>query len=224
MPRNLFPVQLKISFHAAKELPEMMNDFLVNVSKKILGGDDWEAVDPYVEVTYNGIRATTEYRNGSSPVWSEALYLNGQFPPLVRTLKISLKDHTSVQQDRIIGSFIIDLFLISESNPSAGFLPTLGPTWIFLYGSPREYSISKDQDGLAEGMGEGVCYKGKLLMEIESHPISGDHTSNKMIQKEGSIAFPSPVSHQHFFKHFISMIILVTISIETNISIIWMYL
>ena len=193
MPRNLFPVQLKMTFHAANELPEMMTDFLATVSKKFLGGDQWQAVDPYVEVTYNGIRSTTEHRNGSSPVWSEALYLIGQFPPLVRTIKIALKDKTTVQQDRVIGSFLLDLFLISESNPSIGFLPTLGPTWIFLYGSPREYSISKDQDGLDEGLGEGVCYKGKLLMEIESHPISGDHPSNTNIQKEGSIPFPSSV-------------------------------
>ena len=169
MSRNLFPVQLKITFHAANELA-------------------------------NGIRATTEHRNGSSLVWSEALYLIGQFPPLVRTMKISLKDHNKVQQDRIIGSFPLDLFLISESNPSMGFLPTLGPTWIFLYGSPREYSVRTGQDGLADGMGEGVCYKGRLLMEIESHPISSDHPSNHHIQKEGSIPFPSSV--RHFYSSF----------------------
>lgn len=110
MSRNLFPVQLKITFHAANELAEMMSDFLANVSKKILGEENWEAVDPYVEVTYNGIRAATEHHNGSSPVWSEALYLIGRFPPLVRTMKISLKDHNKVQQDGIIGSFPLGLF------------------------------------------------------------------------------------------------------------------
>ena len=193
MPRSLFPVQLKITFYSAHELPEMMTDFFATVSKKILRSDGWEPVDPYVEVTYNGIRAVTDPRNGSSPVWSEALYLIGQFPPLVRTIKIALKDHSTVQQDRVIGSFLIDLFLISESNPAAGFLPTFGPTWMFFYGSPREYTISKDQDGLAEGLGEGVCYKGRLLMEIGCHPISGDHTSNTNIQKESGIPFPTPV-------------------------------
>ncbi|CAF4376379.1 unnamed protein product, partial [Rotaria sordida] len=47
-----------------------------------------------------------------------------------------------------------------------------GPTWMFLYGSPREYTISKDKDGLSEGMGEAVCYKGRILMAIESHPVT----------------------------------------------------
>jgi hypothetical protein len=199
MPRRLFPVQLKIIFFSAMELPEMMTDFLASVSKKILQSDSWEPVDPYVEVTYNSMQATTSHHNGTTPVWGEALYLIGRFPPLVRTIKVALKDHAAVQQDRTISSFFIDLFLISESNPSAGFLPTLGPTWIFLYGSPREYTISKTQDGLSEGMGEGVCYKGRLLMSIECHPINGDRTSAINVQKESGIPFPDAVNIVFFF-------------------------
>ena len=194
MPRRLFPVQLKLTFFSATELPEMMTDFLATVSKKILQSESWEPADPYVEVTYNTMKAATSHRNGKTPVWGEALYLVGRFPPLIRTIKIALKDHAAVQQDRIISSFFIDLFLISESNPTAGFLPTLGPTWIFLYGSPREYTISKDQDGLSEGMGEAVCYKGRLLMAIDCHPVHGEHTSNMNVHKQTGILFPEAVS------------------------------
>lgn len=194
MPRNLFPVQMKVTFISACELPEMMTDFLSTVSKKFLRKDEWQAVDPYVEISYNALTATTESRNGTTPFWGEAIYLIGQFPPLVRTLKMSLKDHAAVQQDRVISSFLIDLFSISESNPSAGFLPTFGPTWIFLYGSSRDYSMNKAQDGLSQGMGEAVCYKGRLLMEIDTHPITGDHTSNTSIQKQSGIQFPESVT------------------------------
>jgi hypothetical protein len=194
MPRRLFPVQLKIILYTATELPEMMTDFLASVSKKILQTDTWEPVDPYVEVTYNTMRATTNHRNGTTPVWGEGLYLIGRFPPLIRTIKIELKDHAAVQEDRIISSFFIDLFLISESNPSAGFLPTLGPTWMFLYGSPREYTPNKDQDGLDQGMGEAVCYKGRLLMQIECHPITGEHASNLNVQKETGVQPPDEVN------------------------------
>ena len=193
MPRRLFPVQMKITFYTATELPEMMTDFLASVSKTILQSDSWEPVDPYVEVTYYSMQVTTTPRNGTTPVWGEALYLIGRFPPLARTIKIALKDHATVQKDRTISSFLLDLFLISESNPSSGFLPILGPTWIFLYGSPREYSISTDQDGLSEGMGEGVCYKGRLLMSIDSHPINGDNISNMNVQKESGVPFPEAV-------------------------------
>jgi hypothetical protein len=200
MPRRLFPVQLKIILYTATELPEMMTDFLASVSKKILQTDTWEPVDPYVEVTYNTMRATTNHRNGTTPVWGEGLYLIGRFPPLIRTIKIELKDHAAVQEDRIISSFFIDLFLISESNPSAGFLPTLGPTWMFLYGSPREYTMNKDQDGLSRGMGEGICYKGRLLMAIECHPVSGENTANMNVQKESGIHFPEAVNI--IFKEF----------------------
>jgi len=198
MPRTLFPVQIKITFYSATELPEMMTDFLSNVSKKIFRSDNWEPIDSYCEVSYNAIRATTEHENGASPLWREAIYLIGQFPPLVRTIKIALKDHAAVQQDRVISSFLVDLFSISETNPAIGFLPSFGPTWVFLYGSPREYTISKDQDGLGEGMGEGVCYKGRLLMEVTCHPISGEHASNVNVQKEKGVQVPETVNYSLF--------------------------
>jgi len=194
MPRTLFPIQLKMTFFCARELPEMMTDFLADVSKKLFRSESWEPIDSYVEVTYNAIRATTDHENGARPAWREALYLVGQFPSLVRTIKIALKDHSTVQQDRIIASFLIDLFSISESNPAIGFLPTFGPTWMFLYGSPREYTPNKDQDGLDQGMGEAVCYKGRLLMQIESHPISGEHASNLNVQKENGVQLPDDVN------------------------------
>jgi hypothetical protein len=216
MPRRLFPVQLKIIFFSAMELPEMMTEFLASVSKKILQSDSWEPVDPYVEVTYNTMQITTSHHNGTTPVWGEALYLVGRFPPLVRTIKIALKDHAAVQQDRTISSFFIDLFLISESNPSAGFLPTLGPTWIFLYGSPREYSISKTQDGLSEGMGEGVCYKGRLLMSIECHPINAEHTSTINMQKESGIQFPEAVNYTIIFLSLFLCLLSSSISFHSN--------
>ena len=193
MPRNLFPVQIKVTLFGAIELPQMMTNFLSNVSKKILRSDDWEGVDPYVEVTYNAVSAKTDHKNGSKPYWGEAIYLVGQFPPLVRTMKIDLRDHAAVQQDRIISSFVIDLFSISESNPSAGFLPSFGPTWMFLYGNAREYTMSKDQDGLSEGLGEAVSYKGRLLLQIETHPVPGDETSTSSVQKQSGIAFPDEV-------------------------------
>jgi hypothetical protein len=194
MPHPLFPVQMKITFFTATELPEMMTDFLASVSKKFLQTETWEPVDPYVEVSYNTMRAVTSHINGTTPVWGEAFYLVGRFPPLIRTIKIALKDHAAVQKDRIIASFFIDLFTISESNVAAGFLPTLGPTWVFLYGSPREYTMSKNNDGLSEGMGEAVCYKGRLLMEIECHPVSGENTSNMNIQKERGVQLPEAVN------------------------------
>ncbi|CAF5099813.1 unnamed protein product, partial [Rotaria magnacalcarata] len=194
MPRILFPMQLKIIFYSASELPEMMTDFLATVSKKIIQSDNWEPIDSYVEVSYNTMTAKTEDRNGTTPVWGEALYLMGRFPPLIRTMKITLKDRAAMQSDRVISSFFIDILLISESNPAVGFLPTLGPTWIFLYGSSREYPISKEQAGLNEGMGESICYKGRILMAIESHPVNEENAANMSVQKETGIAFPEAVN------------------------------
>lgn len=194
MPRNVFPIQIKIILYGASDLPSMMTEFLASVSKKIFPSDNWEPVDSYIEVSYSTFKDRTESRNGLTPVWGEALYLVGRFPPLVRTMRITLKDHSSVQKDRVISSIFIDLFQISETNPSTVFLPTLGPTWIFLYGSPREYKMSKDQDGLSEGMGESVSYKGRLLMAIECQPVTDESSTTSSIQKETGIQFPAGVN------------------------------
>lgn len=206
MPRTLFPVQLKITLFGACELPEMMTEFLANVSKKILLSDTWEPVDSYVEISFNTMKARTDDRNGTTPVWGEALFVIGRFPPLIRTMKVSLKDRAAVQQDRTIASFFIDLLIISESNPANGFLPTLGPTWMFLYGSAREYTISKEKDGLSDGMGESISYKGRLLMAIECHPVNEENTTNMNVQKETGIQFPEAVSFSSCFYGIIDLI------------------
>lgn len=54
---------------------------------------------------------------------------------------------------------------------AAGFLPTFGPAWIPLYGRPRNYTfdnwVNYDQE-LNLGFGEGVAYRGRLLIAIKT--------------------------------------------------------
>lgn len=49
-----------------------------------------------------------------------------------------------------------------------GFLPTLGPTFIHMYGSTRDYSILDQHSGLNTGLGEGVSYRARLLLSIRT--------------------------------------------------------
>lgn len=55
----------------------------------------------------------------------------------------------------------------------AGFLPTFGPAWINLYGSPRNHSLMDDYQELNEGFGEGVSFRGRILVEIAVEILSG---------------------------------------------------
>lgn len=50
-----------------------------------------------------------------------------------------------------------------------GFLPTFGPSFINLYGSPREFSDGPDKfDALNLAKGEGCAYRGRVLCEVQT--------------------------------------------------------
>ncbi|KOB67239.1 Otoferlin [Operophtera brumata] len=52
--------------------------------------------------------------------------------------------------------------------PYLGFLPTFGPTYVHLYGSTRDYSLIDQHSSLNDGMGEGVSYRGRILISIRT--------------------------------------------------------
>lgn len=60
-----------------------------------------------------------------------------------------------------------------------GFLPTFGPAWINLYGSPRNHSLMDDYQELNEGFGEGVSFRGRILVEIAVEILSGGAQESK---------------------------------------------
>lgn len=49
-----------------------------------------------------------------------------------------------------------------------GFLPTFGPAFVHLYGSTRDYSLIDEHSSLNVGLGEGVSYRGRLLIAVRT--------------------------------------------------------
>lgn len=59
----------------------------------------------------------------------------------------------------------------TNSLPSTGFTPTFGPSWVNLYGTPRNYNyeqLIRPRDSLNFGLGEGVAFRGRLLMAVKT--------------------------------------------------------
>ncbi|XP_042372272.1 dysferlin-like, partial [Plectropomus leopardus] len=55
----------------------------------------------------------------------------------------------------------------SGIDDSLGFLPTFGPCFVNLYGSLREFTAFSDpHEALNLGKGEGVAYRGRVLLEL----------------------------------------------------------
>ena len=69
-----------------------------------------------------------------------------------------------------------------------GFLPTLGPAWVNMYGSTRTYSLMDEYQELNEGLGEGVSFRARLLVSLGVEildPSSPEITSSTDVQLEG---------------------------------------
>uniref|UniRef100_A0A452VB80 Fer-1 like family member 6 n=1 Tax=Ursus maritimus TaxID=29073 RepID=A0A452VB80_URSMA len=162
-----------VRLYKAEGLPKMNSSIMANVTKAFVG-DNKDLVDPFVEVSFAGqMGRTTVQKNCADPVWHEQVVFKEMFPPLCRRVKIQVWDEGSVN-DVALATHFIDLKKISnEQDGDKGFLPTFGPAWINLYGSPRNHSLMDDYQELNEGFGEGVSFRGRILVEIAVEILSG---------------------------------------------------
>lgn len=55
---------------------------------------------------------------------------------------------------------------LSLSPWPTGFLPTLGPAWVNMYGSTRNYTLLDEHQDLNEGLGEGVSFRARLMLGL----------------------------------------------------------
>ncbi len=56
-------------------------------------------------------------------------------------------------------------------------MPAFGASWIYLYGAPRSYKMISDHDELNEGLGEGVAYRGRILLSIQTNQLGEDDSA-----------------------------------------------
>lgn len=166
VPAERPKAKIIVKIYRAEGLPKMNSGLMANV-KKAFTGEVRDLVDPYVEVCFAGHKArTTVKKNTYEPMWNEQIVFSELFPPLCRRLKVQLKDSDSVS-DEVIGTHFIDLSRISNDGAN-GFMPTFGPCWVNLYGSTRDYSLFDEHNDLNNGLGEGVAYRGRLLMAVQA--------------------------------------------------------
>ncbi|KAF6025306.1 hypothetical protein EB796_016391 [Bugula neritina] len=163
--------KIHVKIYKAEDLPFMNIGILANM-KKAFTGEKPDLVDPYVQVSFAGVMYKTSVKKGQcSPVWNEQLTFTEALPALCSTINIKLKDKASVTDD-VIGIYHIDLMEISNTG-TTGFLPTFGPCWVNLYGSKREVNVLNEHRALNSSQGEGIAYRGRLLVAVSTEPVSG---------------------------------------------------
>lgn len=153
-----------IKLYKAEDLPSMNSGFMGSLSKIL--GENKVFIDPYIQVTFAGQQGETSVdSNTTNPVWNEQITFVEMFPPLARRIKIQLIDDANIN-DVAIATHFLNLHQISDSRINAGFYPTFGPAWVYLYGSPQNSVLRDAHRDLNEGLGDGIYYRGRILMAV----------------------------------------------------------
>ncbi|XP_055979118.1 otoferlin isoform X3 [Sorex fumeus] len=153
-----------VKIYRAEGLPRMNTSLMANVKKAFIG-ENRDLVDPYVQVFFAGQKGKTSVQKSSyEPLWNEQVVFTDLFPPLCKRMRVQIRDSDKVN-DVAIGTHFIDLRKISNDGDK-GFLPTLGPAWVNMYGSTRNYTLLDEHQDLNEGLGEGVSFRARLMLGL----------------------------------------------------------
>ncbi|KTF81949.1 hypothetical protein cypCar_00031813 [Cyprinus carpio] len=146
----------------------IVDESITQTLKEAFGGQENKKnlVDPFVEAWFAGKKLCTQIiEKNANPEWNQQLNLQVKFPSMCEKIKLTVFDWDRLSGNDVIGTTYLDLTKIASSggeievetgNSEMGFLPTFGPCYINLYGSPREFS------------GEGTAYRGRILVELST--------------------------------------------------------
>ncbi|KAG8435205.1 hypothetical protein GDO86_013229 [Hymenochirus boettgeri] len=184
-------VTFLLKIYRAEDIPQM-DDAFVQTVKQIFGADSDKKnlVDPFVEVSFAGKKVcTNKIEKNANPEWNQAVNLQIKFPSMCENIRLTVFDWDRLTKNDAVGTTSLSLSKIAASGgdyeatteKEVGFLPTFGPCYVNLYGSPREYTGFPDPyDELNYGKGEGVSYRGRVLVELTTKM---DITPNKKIEE-----------------------------------------
>ncbi|XP_077992044.1 myoferlin-like isoform X14 [Glandiceps talaboti] len=157
--------------YRAEDIPQMDPGYFEGVKKVLgVGEEQKELVDPYFVFQFAGknVKSKTIYTN-DHPEWNQELRLAIRFPSMCERMKFMIRDWDRLSADDTVGTVNVDLSAISSPGEEDGFLPTFGPTFVNFYGSTREFSDLPDEyEDLNLGKGEGVAYRGRALVALET--------------------------------------------------------
>eukprot|EP00079_Xenopus_tropicalis_P023312 XP_012815625.1 PREDICTED: LOW QUALITY PROTEIN: myoferlin-like [Xenopus tropicalis] len=165
-----------IKIYRASDIPQMDDTFMRNMKGLFRSRVDKKTLaDPFVEVAFAGEKIQTKIiKDNCSPTWNQAITLPMKVPSMCDNIRLRVYDWDRANRNDIVATANLALSNISlpvtgleGTGLRDGFLPTFGPSYINLYGSPREFKRYPDQyDELNYGKGEGIAYRGRILVEL----------------------------------------------------------
>uniref|UniRef100_A0A8D2PYS7 C2 domain-containing protein n=1 Tax=Zosterops lateralis melanops TaxID=1220523 RepID=A0A8D2PYS7_ZOSLA len=141
-----------IKLYRAEGLPSMTAGIMGSISRII--GERKVFIDPYVQVSFCGQQGETSVEtNTTEPEWNEQISFIEMFPPLSRKIKVQVLDDANVGDVAIVSL---------KQHP----------------GNSALRDIHKD---LNEGMGEGIFYRGRILMAITVEIFSSPSAAERKL-------------------------------------------
>ncbi|KAK2820769.1 hypothetical protein Q5P01_023728 [Channa striata] len=169
---------LSLKVFRAEDVPQM-DDAFVQTLKEVFGGEEnrKNLVDPFLEARFAGKKLCTQIiEKNANPEWNQVLNLQVKFPSMCECVKLTVFDWDRLTGNDPVGTSYLNLSKIASSGgeieantgeSEVGFLPVFGPSYINLYGSPREFTGLPDPyEDLNYGKGEGVAYRGRILVAL----------------------------------------------------------
>uniref|UniRef100_A0A6I8P9V6 Dysferlin n=1 Tax=Ornithorhynchus anatinus TaxID=9258 RepID=A0A6I8P9V6_ORNAN len=166
-----------LKIYRAEDLPQMDDAVMDNV-KQVFGFDSNKKnlVDPFVEVSFAGKTLCSKIlEKTANPQWNQSITLPAMFPSMCDRMRIRVIDWDRLSHNDVIGTSFLCMSEVSTpggeitADDGLGFLPTFGPCYVNLYGSPREFTGFPDPyEELNTGKGEGVSYRGRMLLALET--------------------------------------------------------
>ncbi|XP_076856143.1 myoferlin isoform X1 [Brachyhypopomus gauderio] len=185
-------VTLQLKVFRAEDIPQM-DDSIAQSLKEAFGGESNKKnlVDPFLEAWFAGKKLCTKIiEKNANPEWNQLLNLQIKFPSMCERLKLTVFDWDRLTRNDAIGTTYLNLTHIASSGgeveeehqgngflgnkgetgePGVGFLPAFGPSYINLYGSPREFcGLMDPYEDLNYGKDEGAAYRGRILIELST--------------------------------------------------------
>ncbi|XP_035221296.1 otoferlin-like [Stegodyphus dumicola] len=145
--------------------------------RKTLSVDVAELIDPYVQVSFAGLKgATSRKKHTSVPCWNEQIVFTVKFPLPLEPIVLQLRDGDTVLNN-ILGEIYVSLDKISNPGEK-GFLPTFGPCFVYLQ-PPK--GLFKD---------EAIFYCGRVLMAISTEIVYTEDFRKPQAYAEHSFPLP----------------------------------
>ncbi|XP_041117050.1 myoferlin-like [Polyodon spathula] len=185
-------VTFMLKLYRAEDIPQMDDAFVQSV-KEMFGAENnrKNLVDPFVEVCFAGKKICSKIiEKNANPDWNQVVNLQIKFPSMCDRIRLTVFDWDRLTRNDAVGTTYLNISKIASpggeledsssgygASPASeaentgesdgGFLPAFGPCYVNLYGSPREFTGFPDPyDDLNYGKGEGVAYRGRVLVEL----------------------------------------------------------